>query len=215
MTRAIVFDFDGVLVDSVNVKTEAYVRLFEDEKPEILQQIVTYHLENSGVSRVEKFRYYYGHLLRRHLSDKKLDELCRRFEELVLERVVRALWVPGALEALEGCRQNKLLMFIASGTPEDELRVIAQRRGLSSYFHGIYGSPAVKPEIIRSILSTHKLKPSEVLFVGDGMTDYEAAQATGTHFVARGDPENARRWSNLGVAMLPDLRGLPEYIERF
>ena len=46
MIRSIVFDFDGVLVDSVNIKTEAFARLFDHEGPEVLEKVVAYHLEN-------------------------------------------------------------------------------------------------------------------------------------------------------------------------
>lgn len=38
MIKTIVFDFDGVLVESVEVKTQAFAALFKDKKPEILKK---------------------------------------------------------------------------------------------------------------------------------------------------------------------------------
>jgi len=40
MIQAIGFDFDGVLVESVDIKTRAYAYLFEDEGPEVVQQVI-------------------------------------------------------------------------------------------------------------------------------------------------------------------------------
>lgn len=213
MLRAIVFDLDGVLIESVDIKTKAFARLFEQEGPEVVRKVVAYHLENGGVSRVEKFRYYYRHVLHRTLLESHLAELCDRFRRLVLDGVINASLVPGALEVLEMCRQGRYLAFVASGTPEDELRVILEQRGMSSYFNGTYGSPALKTEIIQSILSAHRLPPREVLFVGDSITDYEAARQTEVHFVARCTPDSADQWAGLGVKVLRDLRELREYVD--
>ena len=61
--RAVVFDFDGVLAESVDVKTRAYALLFQDEGGDVVRQVVDFHLKNGGVSRFEKFRCYYSDIL--------------------------------------------------------------------------------------------------------------------------------------------------------
>ena len=55
MIKAIIFDFDGVICESVNVKTIAFKKLFADY-PEHQDRIVEYHLVNGGISRYEKLR---------------------------------------------------------------------------------------------------------------------------------------------------------------
>ena len=37
--KAIIFDFDGVLVESVNVKGDAFVALYENESKEIQKKV--------------------------------------------------------------------------------------------------------------------------------------------------------------------------------
>lgn len=214
MIRAIIFDFDGVIVDSVDVKTAAFGKLFEDQGPDVVQRVIAYHLENGGISRVEKFRYYYSHILRQPLPEKRLAELCDRFAGLVIDAVSNARLVPGALDALEMCRDRGYLAFVASGTPEDELCLILERRGLSSYFSGIYGSPPRKQEILRFILLRHQLLASEVLFVGDTMSDYTAAKETGIHFVGRSSSVARDMWAGVGVEMLEDMGRLEEVVPK-
>ena len=55
MIKAIIFDFDGVLVESLDIKTRAFAKLFGPEGPDMAKRVVDYHLQNGGVSRYEKF----------------------------------------------------------------------------------------------------------------------------------------------------------------
>jgi len=48
MIRGIAFDFDGVLAESVGVKTKAYARLFEEHGEGVVSRVVDYHLKNGG-----------------------------------------------------------------------------------------------------------------------------------------------------------------------
>src|SRR3989338_610422 len=100
MIRAIVFDFDGVLVESVEVKTRAFARLFASEPPEVVQRIVAYHQRNGGISRFEKFVTIYREMLKRPLAEQMLRRLGEEFSRLVVEEVVAAPWVEGAREFL-------------------------------------------------------------------------------------------------------------------
>ena len=51
MIKIIFFDFDGVIVESVDIKTKAFAMLFEHEGRDIANRVIDYHLKNSGVSR--------------------------------------------------------------------------------------------------------------------------------------------------------------------
>ncbi len=202
--RAVIFDFDGVLAESVGIKTEAFRRLFEKEGTEAVNKIVAYHLEHGGVSRFEKFRHIYGEILKRPLSDEEFDRLCREFEGLVLEGVIRAPEVNGSAECLRKLK-GKAKLFIVSGTPEEEIRHIAEARGTAHYFDAIYGSPRTKTELVREILSKKGLSPNEVVFVGDAMTDYNAAMETGVGFIARITPETEGLWKGLNIKAIRDM----------
>ena len=98
--RAIAFDFDGVLVESVDIKTGAYALLFKEEDDESVRQIVDFHLKKGGISRFEKIRKIYNDILHRPLSETHYRELCTQFSNLVVEEVVVAPWVNGAKEFL-------------------------------------------------------------------------------------------------------------------
>jgi len=184
MIKAIIFDFDGVLVESVDVKTKAFAKLFENYGPEVVQQVVEHHLINGGMSRFEKIKHYYSKFLCEPLSQGGLDMLCDRFSEMVVEQVVNAPWVKGAQSFLES-NNKKFLMFIISGTPQKELRDIAQKRNMESYFKDILGSPDNKITLTSKVLDKYNFHRKDVVFIGDAMTDYNAAMETGINFVGR------------------------------
>jgi len=183
MIKAIIFDFDGVLIESAQIKTEAFSQLFS-HYPSKVCEIVKYHKINMGVSRYVKFRYFYENILGKELSDSEEIQLGNRFSQIVLDKVLEAPFVSGTLNFLERYYQN-IPLFIASGTPDDELKYILKKRGISKYFKGIYGSPREKSEIIMDILSGYSLNIDDVFFVGDAESDLKAAKETGVCFVAR------------------------------
>lgn len=180
---AIIFDCDGVLLESVDVKTQAYRALFADE-PAHLDAILSYHLAHGGVSRFEKVRHIHEHILRRPLPDTRLAELCDRFTALSLEGVMAAPLVPGTRQVLDFCT-GRVPLFVASGTPQGELEAVLRHKGLFEYFEAVFGAPLAKVDIVGLVLSQWALAPSEVLVVGDAPTDRNAARAFGIRFVAR------------------------------
>ncbi len=91
MLRAIAFDFDGVLAESVDTKTQAYASLFNNESDEAVRNIVEYHLKHGGVSRFEKFKTFYREILQRPLSEERFQELCDQFSILVSKKWWRLL----------------------------------------------------------------------------------------------------------------------------
>lgn len=207
---AIIFDFDGVLVESVDVKTKAFASLYSEYGPDVVEKVIAYHLEHGGISRFRKFKHFHSTFLGQELIADDEARLGRRFAEIVEDAVVASPWVGGASEFLDAYCQE-IPLFVASGTPDDELHRIVERRGMRRYFVSIHGSPATKREIIRRIVTEHGFRKERVLMVGDSMTDYQGAVEAGVAFLAR-TPDAARNGFPEAVTIIPDLRRLPDLI---
>lgn len=54
---------------------------------------------------------------------------------------------------------------------------------MKRYFTEVHGSPRKKWEICRDIISRKNYSPQNCLFIGDAMSDYEAAQKNGICFL--------------------------------
>lgn len=181
--QAVFWDFDGVVLDSVHVKTRAFARMFSKFGPEVEKAVVDYHLSNGGVSRFEKFKYFYNNLLKRSISVQELTELGEEFSNLVLQEVLSAPFIPGAYETLCNLKQEGVPCYVVSGTPEEEVRHIVKVRQLEGLFEEVHGSPRNKGEILEDILYRKHYLPESCMFLGDSLTDYHAAQLTKMNFI--------------------------------
>ena len=213
MIRAIGFDFDGVLVESVDIKTRAYARLFRDEGPEVVQRIIDYHLAHNGTSRFEKFHTIHRDILKRELNDERFRFLCNRFSKIVIDAVVAAPWVAGAREFLEHNR-GRYQMFVVSGTPEFELQMIVERRGMTRFFSAVRGSPKDKVTLLAEVESDLSLIREETIYVGDAKTDWNAARTLGLTFLWRRSPGDTQYLEGFSGSPMIDLHQLEAHLNQ-
>ena len=208
--KAIIFDFDGVILDSVNIKTIAFEAMYSNYGIEIKKKVRDYHLLNGGVSRFEKIRYFHKVFLNTELSDSDLLKLTSKFSDLVFEGVCNSKYIPGSLEFLK-YSENKFLTFICTGTPQNEIKDILNIKNLSNYFNEVYGSPKNKTRIIEDILKKYDLNFNEVLFIGDAMTDYMSAKETRLNFVGVNNNETIFPEGTILVDNLMEIISLKEW----
>lgn len=180
--EAFFFDFDGVLADSVEVKTRAFAKLFEPHGPEVVRKVIAHHRLYGGMTRVEKFRHYYSDYLNRNLNDGEMADLCRRFSELVVDEVVAAPEIKGAGSFLQKwCA--RVPCFVISAAPDREIKEIVKRRGMEGYFKEVVGAPTDKQRNLETLLAKYNLNPSRCCFFGDAESDYLAGSSCGLDFI--------------------------------
>jgi phosphoglycolate phosphatase-like HAD superfamily hydrolase len=180
--KVLIYDFDGVICDSVGLKTDAFVELYRTESESIQKLIREYHLANGGISRFEKIKYFETVLLGKLYSEEDNIKLGQIFAELVKEKVIRSPFVLGVKEFLEK-HSTDTLQYICTGTPEFEIKEIIERRGIGYLFKGLFGSPTIKSTIIQNIISEVGCTKDDCLFFGDALTDYKAASDSNVRFI--------------------------------
>jgi beta-phosphoglucomutase-like phosphatase (HAD superfamily) len=205
--QAFFFDFDGVLADSVEVKTEAFAKLYEPYGPEVVAQVIDHHRRHGGMTRTDKFLHYHRDYLGRTLSDEEMAELSREFSELVVDKVVAAPEIRGAKEFLRKCC-SQLPCFVISAAPQEEIRQIVHRRGMMSYFEEVLGAPASKKDNLQRLLNEFHLSPSKCCFFGDAESDYRAAHACGVEFIGIVNDANSPL-----IRVLPEIRYTKDFTD--
>lgn len=145
---------------------------------------MAYHYAHNAVSRYEKFKHIMRHILKKEYDKNLAEQWAERFSALTRERIIHCPYVEGAKEFLDFF-SGKSPLYIASATPIDELKIILGERGILRYFKGIYGAPKRKPEIFQDVMKIENVLPEDILFIGDSNEDYEAAESSHVHFIAR------------------------------
>ena len=210
--RAVAFDFDGVILESGSIKQRAFLDLFAD-RPHLHDEILAHHRRNLGVSRYDKIAWIHRRLIGRPLDAEELAAEGRRYSELVLEQVLACPLVPGAEDLLRRLA-GRALAFVVSATPQEELALIVDRRGLAEHFDELRGSPGAKADILADLMRRRGLAPDELLMVGDGRSDYEAARLAGVPFVLRHTAEQEELFRDVEVERVADMAELAPRLER-
>lgn len=209
--QAMIFDFDGVIVESTDIKSLAMAEIFEDE-PGLVPAILDLNRQLGGISRLVKFEQIYADILRRDISDVEKEQLAEQFRTIVFDRVVNCPPTPGAIDFLRR-HAGRRPLFLLSGTPDQELKEIVDARGLGDLFIEVYGSPPGKPETIRRIIAEHDLPPCRVVLVGDASMDREAALEAGVRFIGRLSDADFNPFPE-DTIVIPDLTELDAALAR-
>ena len=94
---------------------------------------------------------------------------------------------------------------VISGTPTEEMRLIVEKRGLTSCFKGVFGSPESKSHWCAALLAEHGYRPEETLFIGDAKSDYNAARENKLTFLLRRHNDNKEIFSDYNGLAIEDF----------
>ena len=212
MIKAIFYDFDGVIKESTDIKSKAFYDLYIAFGKEIAQQVEQYHIEHGGISRYEKIKYWHKTHLNIDISEEELQVWAQKFSDLVLKKVVESPYVLGALNTIQVLNKH-YEQYVVTGTPQNEIEKICKDLQITNLFKQLCGSPKNKIKWCKELIPQTGLKNTEIVFIGDATTDYEAAQHHQFHFILRVHEENETLFANKDVIKIKDLVDLEAVIK--
>ncbi|MBB3396201.1 HAD family hydrolase [Rhizobium sp. BK060] len=183
LPEAIIFDFDGVILDTARSKTDAFALCYQGESEEKIRQVIDYQERHGGIGRKQKFEYFEAHVFGRRVDAHRIELLCERFGAIVEQGMRDAPFVEGARELLAVLR-GRLPLHIVSGMPEIDLLTVLEDRDLSQFFVSAAGSPKTKIDEFRRIMEQGHNAPHSILAIGDSRTEFDAAVELGIPFLA-------------------------------
>lgn len=188
--KLIFWDFDGVIKDSVEIKTKAYFSLFKPFGIDVAQKVRIHHTKNGGMSRFDKLPIYLQWAGVEPSYDV-LADYCEKFSQLVLQGVIDSPWVEGAEKYLRSNKHNQIFVLV-SATPQNELEYILRALNLAECFSRVYGAPTTKQDAIFKTIKDQNLDPSECLMIGDAIADLKASSSNQVPFLLRRHKSNAQ-----------------------
>lgn len=177
------WDFDGVIKNSVAVKSSAYVEVFSSFGSDVTGWVKDHHELNGGMSRFEKIPLY----LEKagiQVSDSSVTNFCNKFSDIVVQQVIESPWVAGVAEYLQAQHACKAFVLVTA-TPEAEIEFILDCLQIKNFFRRIYGAPTSKSVAIRDAMDEFSVAPAEAIMIGDAKSDMTAARENGVAFLLR------------------------------
>jgi len=179
--KTIIFDCDGVVLNSNKVKTQAFYNTALAFGQAAAERLVKYHVERGGISRYKKFQWFIDNLNKEDLAQSKdqpnLDNLLSSYAAEVHKGLRNCQIAEGLTELREKTKDS--IWLIVSGGDQAELRELFAERDIAQFFDGgIFGSPDSKEVIMSREREQGNIK-SPAVFVGDSQYDYTAVKSVG------------------------------------
>ncbi len=205
--RAILWDLDGVLVNSMEFHYQAYQEVLASRGKELSRE--EYLRELIGLRNYVILRRVLG-----DLSDEEVEALAERKEEAFRRPVagqVKAL--PGADQLLRRAKEAGLRQAIVSSTPRANIELMLKSLGLWDIFDAIVGEEDAargKPDPEGFLLAASRLgvAPEECIVIEDAPEGIAAGKAAGMRCIGVTTTRPAEKLSqaDLVVGSLEDLR---------
>lgn len=183
MIKTILFDFDGVILNSMPIREYGFRKIFESFEDALIEKLLEFHNANGGLSRYVKIKYFYEKLLLKTISENEITILAERFSLIMKNELVNKKYL--IRETIDFLQKNytKYNLHIVSGSDEKELKYLCKELGVERFFKSIHGSPTQKSNLVKTLLVENDYKINETILIGDSINDHEAAKVNDINFV--------------------------------
>ena len=189
MIKQILFDFDGVIIDSMPIKSAGFRKIFNDFDPNLVNKLIEYHNINGGLSRYVKIKYFFEELLSTSIEETDILRYADAFSQIVKKELSNKDYLISDVINFLQNNQGKYTFHIVSGADEMELKYLCEVLGISQYFKSIHGSPTHKNDLVKQVLKENHYNRTETILIGDSINDHEAAEVNGIGFYGYNNPD--------------------------
>jgi phosphoglycolate phosphatase-like HAD superfamily hydrolase len=192
--KTVLWDFDGVILDSMAVRDWGFKEIFKDFTELQVSKLIDYHRINGGLSRYVKIRYFYENILGKLISEERVLEYAEAFSVLMKQELTNTNNL--IADAVTFIKQNssKFSFHIVSGSDQAELRFLCQELGLETYFISIHGSPTPKNQLVKTLIEEHGYDKKSTCLIGDSINDFEAAEVNNISFYGYNNEDLNETW---------------------
>ena len=182
--KVLIWDFDGVIVNSNDIRVNAFYYALNDFEKFRVDELLKYHRENGGLSRYAKFDWFFSRFSI-SINEEKRKIILKRFSDYCLSRISdRQILRDEVLDIIKFFYKENKIMYVASASSNDELNVAAKALKISHFFNGILGSPRNKIQSIKEIKNLNKkFSNLDFLLIGDALNDLDAARKNKINFL--------------------------------
>jgi len=168
--KAVGFDFDDTLISTENKK----YKLLEDAinknfgtKNGIKKEYIKLR---GKYNRIQKIEIILTKLLKRKPTKKEIQAVSKEFSKNY-KSLLSNCPLFECTNILKELKKQVNFLFLISLEKKGDVREVAKHCGIGKYFNEILGGPKSKLQNLKHVLKKHKLKPGQVIYIGDLKND--------------------------------------------
>ena len=215
--KTIVFDCDGVVLNSNKTKVDAYYGVAKrmGGTDAQAQAFVKHHVTKGSFPRNGKVEYYLKEIVKQPVTKEIIQQYLAAFED-ILDKSLMQCEIAPALSALKKATPQASWMLLSGGDQAELRRVFPRRKlgetNLASLFEaGIFGGPDQKDDVLAREKTNGNIQ-LPALFIGDSKYDHQAAIKAGLDFVFLSDWTEVKDWQQYcaenTIVALPNISQL-------
>ena len=177
-----IFDCDGVVLNSNQIKNQAFRKSLSNQSIKNIKSFIDYHKKNGGISRYEKFQYFFNEI--NYVKNSKLiiQKCLEEYSNFLKTKLVKCQYVEGVIDFIKRLYELNKRIYVISGSDEKELIQIFKKRKIFYLFNKIYGSPKSKLKNF-SLLNKKNEIYHKGIFFGDSKVDFEVSKEFDIDFI--------------------------------
>jgi len=205
--RGIVFDFDGVIVDSHPVHTRAWEKFFDSVGRTVSEEQLQFVLD--GRKRDDILRHFMG-----ELEADQIVEYGQQKDQYFLEEAALVRTIDGLLSFLEDLEYEQLALAVASSGSRSRVDFLLERLDLKKFFQAVVTGDEVEqgkphPAVFLRAAQQLRIDPPELIAFEDAVSGVRAARLAGMMCVGIAQPGRTASLVDAGANyVVPDFRPL-------
>ena len=198
MIKNILWDFDGVIIDSLAIRDYGFREIFKEFDKQSVDKLIQYHNYNGGLSRFHKIKYFFNEILKQNITQDEILQYADKFTQIMRQSLSDKKYLINDTVNFIKNNYKNYNFHIVSGSEHNELNFLCQKLDLSQYFISINGSPTPKNQLIKNLLESYNYNINQTILIGDSINDYEAASVNKIGFYGFNN-ENLRDKSKIYI----------------
>ena len=177
--QAVIFDMDGVIIDSEPIHLEVDIQTMKDLGCNISKEELNKYVGTTS-------EYMFSDIKNRYKINKSVEDIISYRAEIAKERIIKADLEPieGIRELLNELKNKSIPAAIASSSPRDFIEVVVSKFGIKDYFSYIVSGEEVEngkpaPDVYIETAKKLGVQPKECIVIEDSKNGVLAAKAAG------------------------------------
>ena len=177
----VIFDFDGVILESNQTKINAFNKTITKETISNKEKFDIYIRKNPEKTRREKFEYYFKKIKKSKFYKNELQKMLDKFSLLLKNELSKCKLIDGVRNFIKYLNINNIQIYIVSSGSVSEIKDVLKKKNLKKYFRLILGNDKNKYENFKIIKSMET--NSNGISFGDSKNDWQVSKINNLEFV--------------------------------